>query len=72
MDHAQYFLRQLQAYPISDEGDPQSGSSHLRYRVSVPRLREIVKLWTKDYGKSLTFDDWTATLDALYHGESIE
>ena len=72
MDHAQYFQRQLQSYPISDEGDPQSGSSHLHYRVSVPTLREIVKSWTKDQGKSLTFDDWTATLDSLYHGESIE
>jgi 3-methyladenine DNA glycosylase AlkD len=72
MDHAQYFRRQLQVYPISDEGDPQSGSSHLHYRVSVPTLRAIVKSWTQDQGNSLTFDDWTATLDSLYHGESIE
>ena len=76
MNHAEYFQQQILAHKPDgvDETsrDPESGSEHIWWRVRVPTLREMVKVWKAEHKSMLTYDDWLMTLDALYHSDSID
>lgn len=73
MNYAQDF-REFVLTHSSDkpaDGTTYSGSSKAHYGLSNPTMREFVKQWASDH-PNLTYDDWQATLSALYQGESID
>ncbi len=76
MIHAEYFHQQILAHKPDgvDETsrDPESGSEHIWWQVRVPTLREMVKAWKAEHKSTLTYEDWLATLDQLYHSDSID
>jgi hypothetical protein len=49
-----------------------TGASHHGYGLSTPVMRQLVRDWAKANQAHLTFDEWRATLDNLYHGTSLE
>jgi 3-methyladenine DNA glycosylase AlkD len=48
-----------------------SETDHVEYRIPVPAMRDFVKHWLAEHGL-LTEADWLHTLEALYHGDSLE
>lgn len=74
--HAEYLHQQIVG--LAPDGvdemsrDLESGSDRIWYRVRVPDLRALLKKWKSENTASLTFEEWSQTVDNLYHGKSID
>jgi len=53
------------------DGSTYSGSSRKHYGLSNPTMRNFVKQFAEKH-PDLTYEDWEATLSALYQGKSID
>ena len=47
------------------------GSSRTLFGLRNAKRREIIQGWIDDH-KDISYDDWAALIDALYHGQSYE
>lgn len=73
MNYAQDFRDFIATHPSDKPKDAEkySGSSRIHYGLSNPTMRDFVKQWTGNH-PDLSYEDWQATLSALYQGDSIE
>lgn len=73
MNYAQEFREFVIAHPSDKPADSKtsSGSSKVHYGLSNPTMRDFVKQWVSEH-PSLSYEDWQATLSALYQAESID
>lgn len=67
------FREFVQAHPPDkpQDGSQYSGSSRVHHGLSNPTMRAFVQQWADEH-PNLSYDDWQATLTALYQGESID
>lgn len=74
MSYAPQIRQFLQAHARpSDHAHAQesyTGASHTHYGVTNGAMRDFVKAWFK--AERPSYEIWFATLDELYHGESLE
>lgn len=73
MSFAHEFHQFVTTHPTEKRGDcfRFSGSNRKHYGMSNPTMRTFVKRFKVDHAE-LTYDDWLATLDGLFRGESID
>lgn len=55
----------------AEDASAYSGSSHNHHGLSNPTMRNFVKQFADEH-PDLSYEDWEATLSALYQGDSID